>query len=83
MIEFHYRLETIHIPRIRYWLSWIPFSSRWLPRERVVAPKIQHQNNFLESSKSSNHFEVIEDKLGSKMAFGQKNNTLMEDFLET
>jgi hypothetical protein len=52
MNQFHFKLEHVYIPRLKYALSWVPFASRYLPLGAAAAPEsgssVVHQNNFLE-----------------------------------
>lgn len=41
MTEFHHRFETVYIPRLIYFLSWIPYVNRYLP-ELPQRDKVMH-----------------------------------------
>jgi len=71
MTRLHFKLENVYIPRIKYFLSWVPYVNKFLPQdmppsqqqlkmEQSIGSSVMHQNNAFLGERDT--FEVYHMK---------------------
>lgn len=55
MTHFHYKLEHVYLPRLKYALAWVPYASRYLPLEQRASSLNQSGNDSARSSSAVVH----------------------------